>query len=155
MMKWLRNHGPLWDRFRRETSGTALVEMAFFTPIILILLMGVWDFGSLAKEYSRVTDAANAGAQFGMQFPEETAAIEQLVRDELGPTSEGASVSLNSFCECPGGGAAVDCESSCAGFSNPAKFMSVQVQSSFETLFEYPYMANPVDITKQVVIRTQ
>ena len=127
--------------------------MAFMAPVLLLVLVGAWDFSRLAKEHNRLTYAVGVGGQFGMMFPNDTAAIEQMVLGELGPVADQATVTLSTFCECPGSGTPVGCGGTCAGFSGPAMFMSIQADSQIETLWQYPFMANPIGISRQMVIR--
>ncbi len=49
-------------RGRRE-EGQALVEMAIALPVLLLLLIGIIQFGLLLNKYITLTDAARAGAR--------------------------------------------------------------------------------------------
>jgi Flp pilus assembly protein TadG len=49
-------------RLRRE-DGQAAVEFAIALPLLLILVTGIIQFGSLYNKYLTLTDAARSGAQ--------------------------------------------------------------------------------------------
>jgi Flp pilus assembly protein TadG len=59
-------------RMRRITgrgvgeSGAELIEMAMVTPIFLLLLAGIFDFGLLFRSWEVVTNAAREGARVGV-----------------------------------------------------------------------------------------
>lgn len=45
--------------------GQSLVEMALTLPVVLMLLMGIMDFGRMMFLYSQVSNAAREGARYG------------------------------------------------------------------------------------------
>jgi hypothetical protein len=50
-------------RLRRSQSGQDLIEMAIVTPILLLLVMGIVDFGFLFMRLLVLTNAAVEGAR--------------------------------------------------------------------------------------------
>ena len=48
---------------RTDARGQALVEFALVLPLILMLLLGILEFGRAWNEHQVVTDAARAGAR--------------------------------------------------------------------------------------------
>lgn len=68
------------------TSGQALVEFALVVPILLILVLGVIDFGRAWHAYQVITDAAREGARLAVvaRTPSATPAdVDGAVRDAL------------------------------------------------------------------------
>jgi hypothetical protein len=55
----------LW-RARRSERGAELIEMAIVTPILLLILAGIFDFGFLFRSWQVVTNAAREGARVGV-----------------------------------------------------------------------------------------
>ena len=51
-------------RFIRRDDGALAVEMAFVAPLLLLLLCGIYDFGSLFVNALEVEHATQAGASF-------------------------------------------------------------------------------------------
>lgn len=72
----------LWKRER----GQALVELAMLLPILLIILLGIIDFGRVFYAYVTITNAAREGARYGSLHVFQDAAIEQRVIDEAANT---------------------------------------------------------------------
>ena len=52
-------------RLRGSERGAEVVEMAIITPLLLLVIMGVVDFGFLFQRYSVLTNAAMEGARVG------------------------------------------------------------------------------------------
>lgn len=50
-------------RLHQDTRGQAMVEFALVLPLLLILLIGVFEFGRAWNVYHAVTDAARLGAR--------------------------------------------------------------------------------------------
>jgi Flp pilus assembly protein TadG len=50
-------------RFRRDTAGGAAVEFALVLPVLLLLLMGILDFGRALFIHHVVTDASREAAR--------------------------------------------------------------------------------------------
>lgn len=52
-------------RVCRREEGAELIEMAVITPLLLLLIMGIVDFGFMFQQYLVLTNAAAEGARVG------------------------------------------------------------------------------------------
>lgn len=59
----IRTLGQAIRRAQREESGQALAEMALVTPILLVLVFGIVEFGAAWRSYQVITNAAREGAR--------------------------------------------------------------------------------------------
>ena len=50
----------------RSESGNAVIELAFTLPLLLAVVMGIFDFGFMFQQYEVVTNAAREGARVGI-----------------------------------------------------------------------------------------
>ncbi len=50
-------------RRRNEESGQAFVELGLVLPVLLLLLLGVIQFGNVFRDYIALTDATRVGAR--------------------------------------------------------------------------------------------
>jgi Flp pilus assembly protein TadG len=50
-------------RRRNDESGQAFVELALVLPVLLLLLLGVIQFGNVFRDYIALTDATRVGAR--------------------------------------------------------------------------------------------
>jgi hypothetical protein len=55
-MKWARRR---W----RSQSGAELIEVALTLPLLLLVLLGIIEFGIMFREYEIITNAAREGAR--------------------------------------------------------------------------------------------
>jgi Flp pilus assembly protein TadG len=55
----------LLKRFRRSQRGAELVEFALTFPLLLLIALGIVDFGFLFQEHEVLTNAAREGARVG------------------------------------------------------------------------------------------
>ena len=49
----------------RSERGAELIEFALILPLIVVLLMGIFDFGLAFQRYEVITNAAREGARLG------------------------------------------------------------------------------------------
>ena len=66
---------------RGGSRGQALVEFALILPILLILMLGILDFGRAIAAYNSVSNAARSGARVAI-VTQDPAAIEVAVESE-------------------------------------------------------------------------
>ena len=52
-----------FTRIRRDSSGAELVEAALTFPLLLLVVLGILDFGLLFQQYEVITNAAREGAR--------------------------------------------------------------------------------------------
>lgn len=86
----------------RSVSGAAIVELAVVAPLLLLMVLGVADFGRVLYTSIILSHAARAGAQYGAQTNGTTgdsagireAAIQEA--QDIGPID----VTSQQVCEC-------------------------------------------------------
>ncbi len=78
------------NRGQPTRRGTAAVEFALLAPLLLTLLLGVWEVGRLAHVQQLVSNAAREGGRQASTGRKTTAQVQQVVLDYL--TSAGISV---------------------------------------------------------------
>jgi len=50
-------------RFRREATGSAVIEFALLAPVLFMLLIGMFQFGILINNYIQLTEAVRVGGR--------------------------------------------------------------------------------------------
>jgi Flp pilus assembly protein TadG len=55
-------------KYRSEQDGQALVEFALVLPILLLILLGILEFGIIFYNKAMVTNASREGARAGITF---------------------------------------------------------------------------------------
>ncbi len=154
LRSWRRQHRRVDLPGGRWCAGAISAELALVAPVLILLFMGMWDFGRALNESARLASAANAGAQYaaqGLVYAEATFEIDQAVRYDAEDSSSALTVDVVLTCQCPSGGS-VECSGSCATGALQT-FVQVQVTESFSTWFTYPFVSNPMTLSKQATWR--
>jgi len=90
---------------RRSVSGTAAIEFALFTPLLLILITGTVELGFLMYEAMQVNNAVEAGALYAAAKGFNTASITSAVTNAsvlpTGLNTLTATPAPTQFCGCP------------------------------------------------------
>lgn len=121
---WLRRR-----RFGRDETGAAAVEFAFAVPFVLALLSGAIDLGLALNQSSSLSNAARAGAQYGMRFPSDSEGITQAVIKAANYDPATLTVSSQLTCECAEK-QVVACTGTC-GNSAPRSYVTVSVSMPY------------------------
>ena len=136
-----RGVGSKRSRARRD-SGQAILELVLVLPILLMLTLGVIEFGRAAYYDIAVADAARAGAQFASQSMANASDLTSVTRAALSNSQldMGAPVNVTLqplSCQCPGGGVASGtCPAS--GCAYPIVYVTVSTDYTLNPLFTYP-----------------
>ena len=65
------------DRPVPQQAGQALVEFGLILPVLVLILMGVFDFGRAFYAYNAISNGAREGARYGIIHPDELETIEE------------------------------------------------------------------------------
>lgn len=153
------------DRNRRR--GGTMVEFAVMLPFLLLLCLGVGDFGRLLLHAVTVAHAANAGSLFGaisnvnaVRYSErqDLAVSDAENVQHVNPITAVADI----YCDCPDAPAtgpadpnAFSCSGTCTGYGTPRVFARTQVNQTFGPVAPIPGIPNNVDVNRMVYMRVQ
>jgi Flp pilus assembly protein TadG len=162
-----RNHPCLGSRIfatspvrpaSSKEKGQAMIEFALLLPVLLVLLLGIIEFGRAAYYAIEVADAARAGAQYGSQSLADaanpgniTAAAQNNAQDMGGALTVNAP---QTACVCPGGGVAGSREAALAG-CYPLVYLTVTTTYNFTPLFNYPGLPTTYNLTGSSTLPVQ
>ena len=148
---------PLGNSDTRSDSGAALVEMALVMPLLLLMVLGVGDFGRVLYRAITLSHAARAGAAYGAQgggHAGDAAGIRQAAEEEAQDIAP-ITVTSQRICECTGG-AAVSCMmASCGSYGAPRAFVEVTATQTFATLVPFPGIPSTVPLSRTAKVRVQ
>jgi Flp pilus assembly protein TadG len=138
------NRHPVTLRRRHASrqKGQALLELALFLPVLLLLTLGILEIGRLAYYSSEVSNAARAGAQYATQSlalaataTTDTTKITSAAQFDAPDVTPGLVVTAAQSCGCPGA-AAGSCPA--LGCTYPLVYLTVTTTYTFNSLFHYP-----------------
>ena len=136
-------------------EASAALELAVVIPVLLLLALGVAEYGRVYFTAIKVANAATAGAQYGAQNSGTTdsAFVNPVARNDAGDPT--VVVSSNRSCRCPDSEATVLCSTTCAGYGSPQFFVSVTVSKSVPLLLKYPGLPPTIPVSRTTTIRVQ
>jgi Flp pilus assembly protein TadG len=156
------NHRPGWRtrRCRSGERGQSLIEFTLLAPVLLLLLLGMLEFGNALNSYLTVVasarDAARMGAKYGIETSGQTL-MHNVVSNETARLANGPITSDN--CN---DGAGVCIQSCVTSNSCSGSGIDMDKQLSVRVCYEHPliigipfFMRGPIDMCSQTTIRMQ
>jgi Flp pilus assembly protein TadG len=135
-----------------------MVELAVVLPVLVLLAVGVMDYGRVYFTSIAVANAARAGAEWGAQqgsgFYTNDARIQSFAQLD-GAEAAPITVTSNHVCKC--GGTTVGCAgTTCSGgYGAPIVLVEVTATKTVALLLKYPGLPASVTITRTATFRAQ
>ena len=127
------------------------------TPFLLLMCLGVGDFGRVLFHAITLSHAARAGAAYGAQSNAHTGdadGIRQAAEEEAQDIAP-ITVTSRRVCECTGS-APVSCTTPrCGSYGAPRAFVEVTATQTFTTLAPYPGIPSTVLLNRVAKVRVQ
>jgi Flp pilus assembly protein TadG len=144
-------------RHLSDTRGTAAIEFAILSPILLALLLGVVDLGFGLYAAIQAQSAAEAGALYAAKHGWNSAGISAAVVGATGASSMAATPAPTLFCGCPSasGIATIVCTSTCTGGVQPGEYVQVNSSLARLSILSDPGLGLATTLTGESTIRIQ
>lgn len=149
----MRKLAKLW----RARDGIGAVEFALVASILVLILLGITDFGIGFWEQMQVGNAARAGAEYAARYGYDSTKVQTAATSATNLSGVTASDS-GQFCGCPStstGITSATCGTACSNGDTAGTFVTVTAQVSYTTLFSWPGMSNPTTLASSVTVRLQ
>ena len=141
--------------FLTDRRGSAGTEFALLAPVLVLLLIGVFDYSSLAYDSMQVSSAAHAGANYALHNGWNANAVQTAVTSAT-TLSVSATPAPQLSNACVSGNVIVVTQSaSCASGGVPGSYVIVNAQAAFSPLFVWSGLVMPSTITAQATVRIQ
>ncbi|BBK31538.1 hypothetical protein STHU_21720 [Allostella humosa] len=135
--------------------GSSAVEFAIIAPVLIVVLGGLADLAIALHRTIGLENAARAGAQHAMSFPDDAPGIAAATVAALGGTVGAVSVAA-AHCVCPGtSGPSVSCDGTPCSGAAAGRYVSVSVTASAETIFGLAAIVLPSSFTGSAVARVR
>ncbi len=117
--------------------GIATVEFALMSPLLMLLLAGVLDFGMLLRTATCAASAARAGIEYGSRSASASVDYAGMQSAALAATPgvTGMTATATRSCQCSGG-SAVSCSGSCVN-GKMMIYVQVTARAAAHTIFNY------------------
>jgi Flp pilus assembly protein TadG len=148
-------------------AGAALIEMAAFLPVIVVLIIGTIDFGLYIYSKMEVQHSAQAGAQYAIEHGFSSASIQSAVTNATAfraanlQAISASSPAPSQFCGCPSPSGVTSaagsppCSSKCSDGSVAGTYVTVAAKATYTTLLRYPLFHNSSSLVATSTVRIQ
>lgn len=140
-------------RLLKSQHGSAAVELAMVTPLLVLLVLGAYDFGRAFYTAMAVTGAAHAGAQYGAQSvskAQDSAGMQAAAVTHA--PGMGITAVASRECRCADGTVQACTYTGCGTLKVYAKITTTK---TFATAVNYPGIPSSLVITRTAQIRAQ
>jgi Flp pilus assembly pilin Flp len=143
----------------RNERGAIGLEYALVLPFLILLIIGLVDYGGLAYRETQLEAAVRSGGQYALVDgnSSDVAGIEAVVYEAMGldPDSGALSFAISYEWMCPDGTAAISIGDFCGADDDipPGYFMRLGVSETYQMWVPYPLLPETHDITGEVMIR--
>jgi hypothetical protein len=152
---WSRQGGEIaWEC--RNDNGSVAAEFALMAPIIVLIAVGIADFGMLATRSSGLAATARIGAEYARTYPNDPSGIQNGMQSAM--SFKPALTFPASFpwsCECDDK-TPIACSRSCATVGRPGPnrvFIRITASQPFTPLVPWPGI--PAMLTATMEVRLQ
>lgn len=148
-------------RFWRCESGSPAVEFAIVAPVLLLMTVGVIDYGLVVRDKSEAEAAARAGLQKGLGDMWNNDLITAAAKETISSdpdVQDTVTVEVTPSCYCDGvlteSGADCTKDTTCGGSAELTHYISVTVSRTHETLLDYYAIPQELSLSGSATSRT-
>jgi Flp pilus assembly protein TadG len=146
---WSRN----WNIFACS-DGNVSVELALLAPILLLVFLGVVEYGRAYTEQLNLGRVARAQLQYAVENLAATSVLDEI--DALSHTMpNGDTVTFTALRSCSCLGAAMACNDLCDGTSLPDMQVQVSANRSLAPLVFFPGHPGSLSLAATTVMRVR
>jgi Flp pilus assembly protein TadG len=139
-----------WER------GSGLVEFTLLILVLMLLALGVFDFGIVIQRGMAISAAVRAGAEFGAADgnANNTAGMISAAQSAA-PTISSLHVSAATWCACTPNGTTVSCGSLCNTYDLPIQYVQVNAGASAPVMFRFPGIPRYISLAGSSTLRAR
>lgn len=140
---------------KHATRGAAAAELALVAPMLILLMIGIFEVGRYADYAIKVANAARAGVQYGAQSittASDTASIQAAALGEAG-TLGGLTATANTYCTCADGGADAGCAANTCSADHQIVYVRVVTAGTISPIFSYPGIPGTLTVHGLAIMR--
>ncbi len=136
--------------FIENEEGVAATEFALLTPVLVLILMGVIDFGMYFNERMQMENLARASVDYVLAGGNENNIMQNVIVPNLDDPEEEQSeidMTIEDVCECDDGDTVSCSTGSCGSGDYKRRFFSVNLSRNYSTVFPYPGIPASMEIS--------
>lgn len=136
-------------------AGNSVIELALALPILLLLLVGIVNYGAAAYRQTAIVNAARTGIEY-VARSNDMSAVAEVVAKALNTDPSTLTIATSQFCEC--GDMATMCGALCST-TPPAVpqnvFLTINVSEPFAPVIDIPVLPYPATLSARATFRMQ
>ncbi len=140
--------------FFQSEDGSALVETALLMPLLLLIVLGVFDYALVIEKRMRLAEAAAAGTAYAA-LPgngQDVAGAENAAMLAAANMPE-MVVTATPFFTCSPGGGHVTQDTMCSGGTGPMQWMEVDASATPTMKFQLPGLPANMQLSARSIYR--
>ena len=141
-------------RFRADQTGASFLEAAIALPILCLVLGATAEFGVNYFNKSQLQAAVNAGAQYALRNPTDSAGSQAAITAALPSGVTGVTTSATYACEC-NNGTAVSCTTGSCSSGSVRKIMTLTATRNTVRILSNKSWSLPNTITVTAAVSVQ
>jgi Flp pilus assembly protein TadG len=138
-------------------EGNALIEAALLLPVMILMLLGVADFGILLNQDLRVADSARSAAMSATTLTwANNMSNVQTVGSASASGIPGYTIAVTQYCLCAPGSAQITCSShsACGSYGIPNQYVQVTASAQLPLLFSIKGFPATYSVKSVAIART-
>lgn len=141
--------------FLKSDSGAAAVEFAMTAPLLILLMVGIFDMGSYIRDRMRLEQISRAAVDYVMQGGQDENIKQDVVSyyDQAGTDAGLYDVSSERVCTCSDGVAQSCSAVSCGSGDYSRQYVEVTINRTYTTLFDYPGIPHSINLAGSARMR--
>jgi Flp pilus assembly protein TadG len=138
-------------------QGNMAIEMAVIAPVLVLLMVGIADYGAGIYSKMQVQHAVQAGADFAMRNGFSANAISTAVANATPLPGLSVTPAPTQSCGCPNGTTVITatCGTACAAGGNAGVYVTISATATHTTLLPYPGMPEGFAFSAVSTVRIQ
>jgi Flp pilus assembly protein TadG len=148
--RFLRGARP----FHAGEAGNVSVELALLSPILLLIMLGVVEYGRAYSEQLSLSRLARAQLQYAVENLAASSVIDEIeARSKTMPNGDRVTLTAARICSCLG--ATSDCFTTCDGTSLPDMLVQVTASRDLTPLVFFPGHSGALAISAITAMRVR
>lgn len=141
-------------RILPDERGVVSIEFALVTPILMLIILAMVDFGLAFREKMEAETAARAGLQYAIYDRSDQAGITGAITAATQLPAADLTIDVTTFYECADGSHPSG-PAFCGAGDWPGTYVRVTVTKTFNALFTYAGLADTFTVTGSAEGRVQ
>lgn len=140
----------------RDDSGNSAVEFALVLPVLVFMALGAMDFGMAYSTQTGYESAARAGLEYAFKNSSDLAGVKARITANIHDSSglDSGYPAVTEQCECADA-TPVACSATCTGGAAPYRYVAIDIQGSYQTLYDWPFLAPSLPIQYTARMRVE